>query len=152
MQITAGNILYCWESVNWKMVEQDGRNLCLIVLHSLPKIHNRRKYPRMDLSNFCQITVQETGEKYMGKMENISANGFAFVSGDEFFSDCINEKICIEIENFELASQSTLEGRILRSSNNSGIYIVGCQMPEDNPAIMKYVAGKLEKQKKSPRR
>ena len=56
-----------------------------------------------------------------------------------------------EIENFELTSESTLEGRVLRSSNNNGIYIVGCQMPEDNPAIMEYVAGKLEKQKKSPR-
>lgn len=150
MQITAGNILYCWESVNWKMVEQDGRNLCLIELRSLPKIHNRRKYPRMDLYNFCQITVLETGESYMGKMENISANGFAFVSGNEFFADCKGQKIRLEIENFELTSESTLEGRILRSSNNNGIYIVGCQMPEDNPAIMKYVAGKLEKQKKSP--
>ena len=57
----------------------------------------------------------------------------------------------VKIENFELTSESTLEGRILRSSNNNGIYIVGCQMPEDNPAIMEYVAGKLEKQKKSPR-
>ena len=151
MQITAGNILYCWESVNWKMVEQDDRTLCLIELRSLPKIHNRRKYPRMDLYNFCQITVLETGESYMGKMENISANGFAFVSGNEFFADCKGKKIRLEIENFELTSESTLEGRILRSSNNNGIYIVGCQMPEDNPAIMKYVAGKLEKQKKSPR-
>ena len=52
----------------------------------------------------------------------------------------------------ELTSESTLEGRILRSSDNNGIYIVGCQMPEDNPSIMKYVAGKLEKQKKSPHR
>ena len=151
MQITAGNILYCWESVNWKMVEQDDRTLCLIELRSLPKIHNRRKYPRMDLYNFCQITVLETGESYMGKMENISANGFAFVSGDEFFADCKGKKIRLEIENFELTSESTLEGRVLRSSNNNGIYIVGCQMPEDNPAIMEYVAGKLEKQKKSPR-
>lgn len=152
MQITAGNILYCWESVNWKMVEQDGRNLCLIELRSLPKIHNRRKYPRMDLYNFCQITVLETGESYMGKMENISANGFAFVSGNEFFADCKGQKIRLEIENFELTSESILEGRILRSSDNNGIYIVGCQMPEDNPSIMKYVAGKLEKQKKSPHR
>ena len=152
MQITAGNILYCWESVNWKMVEQDGRNLCLIELRSLPKIHNRRKYPRMDLYNFCQITILETGESYMGKMENISANGFAFVSGNEFFADCKGQKIRLEIENFELTSESTLEGRILRSSDNNGIYIVGCQMPEDNPSIMKYVAGKLEKQKKSPHR
>ena len=99
MQITAGNILYCWESVNWKMVEQDGRILCLIELRSLPKIHNRRKYPRMDLYNFCQITILETGESYMGKMENISANGFAFVSGNEFFADCKGQKIRLEIEN-----------------------------------------------------
>ena len=88
----------------------------------------------------------------MGKMENISANGFAFVSGNEFFADCKGQKIRLEIENFELTSESILEGRILRSSDNNGIYIVGCQMPEDNPSIMKYVAGKLEKQKKSPHR
>ena len=81
----------------------------------------------------------------MGKMENISANGFAFVSGDEFFADCKDQMVDLVIEDFALKDQSKLEGRILRSSDNDGIYIVGCQMPEDNPAIMKYVEQELKK-------
>lgn len=145
MQITAGNILYCWHAVELEPAEQKGTSVFHVVLHSLPKILNRRKYPRIDLSHFCHITVKESGETFMGKMENISANGFAFVSGDEFFADCKDQMVDLVIEDFALKDQSKLEGRILRSSDNDGIYIVGCQMPEDNPAIMKYVEQELKK-------
>ena len=33
-----------------------------------------------------------------------------------------------------------LEGRIIRSSNNDGEYIVGCRMPQDSDVIKKYIS------------
>lgn len=35
--------------------------------------------------------------------------------------------------------ERTMEGVVIRSTDNHGEYIVGCRMPEDSPAIQKYV-------------
>lgn len=145
LQITAGNILYCWKSIEIQMVEEKQHPIYNVVLRSRPEINNRRKYPRIDISLFCVITFKETGEKYEGRMENISANGFAFVSGESVFADSKGKEILVELENFELPHQNVLEGRILRSSDNNGVYIVGCQMPEDNYVIMNYVNKQLKR-------
>lgn len=144
MQITAGNILYCWDSIEITTPDKKNTATYLIRLLSRPKINNRRKYPRIDVSNFCSITPKDSDESFIGRMENISANGFAFVSDDNFFADCKGKDIVITIENFVIPEQSILEGHILRCSNNDGIYIVGCQMPEDNSDIMKYINNTLE--------
>ena len=45
----------------------------------------------------------------------------------------------------QMAFHSVLEGHIIRCSNNNGVYIVGCQMPEDNPYIKDYVETQLKK-------
>ena len=45
----------------------------------------------------------------------------------------------VTIDDFALPEHNVIEGRIIRSSNNEGTYVVGCQMPEDNYAIMEYV-------------
>ena len=72
-------------------------------------------------------------------MENISANGFAFLCDAPFFADSKGADILLNIISFDLPDQATLEGHIIRSSNDEGMYIVGCQMPEDNMAIKEYV-------------
>ncbi|MDD6201724.1 MAG: methyl-accepting chemotaxis protein [Lachnospiraceae bacterium] len=140
LQVTAGNVLYCWENADFSEAEGDGHTF-RVEVYSRPVIHNRRKYQRMDISNFCTITEKETGETFDGKLDNISANGFALISTNPFFAaaNCIGKNITITIQDFDLQDQSVLDGRIIRSSNNSGAYIVGCQMPEDNYAIMQYV-------------
>ncbi len=38
----------------------------------------------------------------------------------------------MKIHNFDLPQHDVLEGRVIRCSNNEGLYIVGCQMPEDD--------------------
>lgn len=140
LQVTAGSVLYKWDDADFSAVSNDGHTF-RIVVHSQPSIHNRRKYQRMDISNFCTIKINESGQVFNGKLDNISANGFALVCIDPFFaaSNCIGKNITIEIKDFELEKHSILEGRIIRSSNNSGSHIVGCQMPEDDYAIMQYV-------------
>ncbi len=42
-------------------------------------------------------------------------------------------------------NHNELEGRIIRCSDDNGLYIVGCQMPEDNFYILEYVEKNLGK-------
>ena len=143
LQITVGNVIYYWENAQ---IQKDGSSADYQVrLSSRPQILNRRKYPRIDISNHCIVTIKETGQKYHAKLDNISANGFAFLSKEPVFADGKGTDISVMIENFALPSHSTLEGHIIRCSNNNGVYIVGCQMPEDNPYIKDFVEMQLKK-------
>jgi len=142
IQITAGNVLYCWNQVSIRATEQ--ADVYAVTVNSAAKINNRRKYPRMDISNACRINVSDTGRSFDGHLYNISANGFAFICADEFFANAKGQLLSVEIEDFDLASHNRLSGRIIRCSENDGVYIVGCQMPEDDPFIMDYVNNKLD--------
>lgn len=136
VQVTVGNVLYCWDNVELK--QTDGRTVAASITAG-PKIVNRRKYPRMDVTNACSIRVADANKTFQGKLDNISANGFALVVRDSYFANCIGKNITISIQNFALPAQSELEGRIIRCSDHDGNYIIGCQMPEDNYEIKKYV-------------
>lgn len=140
LQVTLGNVIYCWSDAEISSAAKDGHTF-LLEVSSRPTIHNRRKYQRLDISNFCTIKAEGTNELFDGKLDNISANGFAFITPDPFFvgSNCIGKNITVTIKDFDIPGQNVLDGRIIRSSNNSGAYIVGCQMPEDNYTIMQYV-------------
>ena len=136
IQVTVGNVLYCWDKAK---IFPDNNGIYQIQISSRPKINNRRKYPRMDINNDCLITVPETGQEFAGRLDNISGNGFAFTTDAAFFATAKGTRITLQIQHFEVPSHSLLEGRIIRCSNNEGHYIVGCQMPEDDPFLMKYV-------------
>ena len=136
VQVTVGNVLYCWDKAK---IFPDDNGIYQIQISSRPKINNRRKYPRMDINNDCLITVPETGQEFTGKLDNISGNGFAFTTDAPFFATAKGTGITLQIQHFEVPSHSLLEGRIIRCSNNEGHYIVGCQMPEDDLFLMKYV-------------
>lgn len=142
VNVTVGNVLYCWEKA--ELISYDGSN-ATIRISTRPKITNRRKYPRIDISNTCKITDRKTGQVYEGTMDNISANGFAFASTDQFFANSKGTDVSVTIENFALTAHNVLEGRIIRSTDNNGTYLVGCQMPEDNIYIMEYVESILKK-------
>lgn len=139
LQATAGNILYCWDTAELTKTGSQDNYTFLVQVYSRPKINNRRKYPRLDVSNICTITIKDTNQTFTGKLDNISANGFAFIASNDFFADCKGTDLIVTISDFPLQGHNVLEGRIIRSSNNDGIYIVGCQMPEDDIAIMEYV-------------
>ena len=150
VQVTVGNVLYCWSHA--KIQSDSGKTAAeetyRIQITSRPQIINRRKYPRMDISNTCTITVKNSGETFKGQLDNISANGFALLVKDPFFASAKGRDISIAIDNFALTAHSVLEGRIIRSSENEGTYIVGCQMPEDNYYIMEYVESALRENPK----
>lgn len=145
LQVTIGNIIYCWEKALISAAPDKKEIYQIDVSSARPVIHNRRKYQRMDINNFCTIKVKENGETYSGKLDNISANGIAFVTTSPFFAtaNCKGMDVVITIRDFALPEHNVLDARILRSSNNDGVYIVGCQMPKDDYAIMQYVESEL---------
>ena len=145
LQVTAGNILYCWDKAAISPAPESGEHAFKITITTRPRINNRRKYPRMDLNNTCTIKFKNSDTEYAATMENISANGFAFLATDKIFTQSKNAEIIITIQDFALPTHNELEGRIIRCSDDNGLYIVGCQMPEDNFYILEYVEKNLNK-------
>lgn len=137
LRIVVDNVLYHWETLTITSTKEP--NCYQVSVYENPRVINRRKYARLPLSNLCSVTLQETGESYDGIMVNISANGFAFSVKDPVFETLRGKQLTLHISDFELPNQDTLEGFIIRCSNNDGEYIVGCRMPEDNLAIRDYV-------------
>lgn len=99
----------------------------------------------MELENACIIRFKGSDTEYPATMDNISANGFAFLAKDRIFAESKEAEITVTIQNFALPSHNVLEGRIIRCSDDNGLYIVGCQMPEDNFYIYEYVEQTLKK-------
>ena len=145
LQVTAGNILYCWDKATISPAPESGEHAFKITITTRPRINNRRKYPRMDLNNTCTIKFKNSDTEYAATMENISANGFAFLATDKIFTQSKNAEVIITIHDFALPNHNKLEGRIIRCSDDNGLYIVGCQMPEDNFYILEYVENNLNK-------
>lgn len=144
LQVTVGNVIYAWNHAKITLAEKGLSNQFVIRMDSQPKINNRRKYPRMDISNSCTITLQETGAVIEGTLDNISANGFAFLVHDDYFASHKGAQLSIKIHDFDLPKHDSFEGTVIRCSNNDGLYIVGCQMPEDNFFIRDYVKQHLQ--------
>ena len=139
VQVTVDNVLYCWDQAQIQADTASGSHAYALQLSARPEIKNRRKYPRADVSNPCTITLKDSDTTFSGQLDNISANGFAFLIRDPFFMDHKHADVAIDIQNFALSDQSHLEGHVIRCSDYEGVYIVGCQMPEDNYAIRNYV-------------
>ena len=139
VQVTVDNVLYCWEQAQIQADTASGSHAYAVQRSARPEIKNRRKYPRADVSNPCTITLKDSDTTFSGQLDNISANGFAFLIRDPFFMDHKHADVAIDIQNFALSDQSHLEGHVIRCSDDEGVYIVGCQMPEDNYAIRNYV-------------
>lgn len=139
VQVTVDNVLYCWDQAQIQADTASGSHAYALQLSARPEIKNRRKYPRADVSNPCTITLKDSDTTFSGQLDNISANGFAFLIRDPFFMDHKHADVAIDIQNFALSDQSHLEGHVIRCSDDEGVYIVGCQMPADNYAIRNYV-------------
>ena len=139
LRIVVDNVLYSWEETEIHISKDNEKGNYRLIVDKNPKVFNRRKYPRMPLSNACSICIKGTDKSYQGKMVNISANGFAFAVREELFANSQGNNVVLKVEHFDVLEGRDLEGCIIRSSNNAGEYIVGCRMPQDNEAIKAYV-------------
>lgn len=140
LRIVVDNVLYCWESVKLCLNKNEEYGKYKLIVDTNPKVFNRRKYPRMPLSNTCSIQIKGDDKSYRGRMVNISANGFAFASKDEMFAEVKGQDVIVDIDNFEVLKNMTLDGCIIRSSNNDGEHIVGCRMPQDSEILKEYIS------------
>ncbi len=138
LRIVVENVLYVWSDVEIRVSDAEGDYVLAIV--SNPQVYNRRKYPRMPLTEMCTIRVADTDILCCGTMVNISANGFAFAVREEVFAQLKGKDVSVEVDGLEVLEGQYLVGNIIRCSNNNGEYVVGCRMPEDNKAIEEYVS------------
>lgn len=140
LRIVVDNVLYNWDDIEIQTTKAGEKGSYKLVVESNPQVFNRRKYPRMPISNSCHIKFKDSDKVYYGAMVNISANGFAFAVRDELFADAKGKDVEVDIKNMDVLGGKSLTGCIIRSSNNEGEYIVGCRMPSDSEAIKEYVS------------
>lgn len=137
--VIGSNVLYQWENVKAELSKKDGKNSCKLLISSNPKVLNRRKYKRMPITNPCSITRRDINHTCEGRMVNVSANGFAFVTEDPVFADAKGKLVDLTVSNFKLLENRVLKGYLIRTTKDEGKFIVGCRMPADNMAIRDYV-------------
>lgn len=136
LRIVVDNSVYCWNDV--KIVQlKDGRYK--ITIDSNPKVVNRRKYRRMPINNPCEITLKTSKNSFNGRMINLSANGFAIETTADAIVGTKGSLISIDIKDFPLMEGKSIEGHVIRITNNSGQYIVGCRMLDDDKDIHSFV-------------
>ncbi|MBO5337844.1 MAG: methyl-accepting chemotaxis protein [Lachnospiraceae bacterium] len=140
LRIVVDNVLYNWEKVEIALTKNGEQGKYKLTVETNPQVFNRRKYPRMPLSNTCSIKIKGEDKTYRGRMANISANGFAFVCREELFANAIGQNIVVDVNDFAVLNGRALEGCIIRSSNNDGEYVVGCRMPRDSEVIKEYIS------------
>jgi len=140
LRIVVDNILYCWDDISLSLAKSGDGGKYRLIIETNPQVFNRRKYPRMPLSNTCFIQVKGEERSYIGRMVNISANGFAFASREAMFADIKGKDVVVDVNDFAVLNGKLLEGCIIRSSNNDGEYVVGCRMPQDSDTIREFVS------------
>lgn len=136
LEIIVDNGLYKWTGIT---IESTKDGLNKIVIDGNPKVVNRRKFPRMPVSYSCDLTLPAAKAEFTGRMVNISANGFAFAATPHALEDAKGKRVTLTPHGFHLLEGTTLEGVVIRVTDNGGEYIVGCRMLEDNQDILEYV-------------
>ncbi len=138
--ITVDNVHYFWDNIEIISTKAEKKSTYKLIVDTNPQVYNRRKYPRMPLANACSIKMGSNSVSYSGRMVNISANGFAFITNDELFANSKGQDIIVHIEDLDILNGKSLQGRIIRASNNDGEYMIGCRMPQDSQLIEEYVS------------
>ncbi len=145
VRVVVGNAVYIWDNVKIVKDKKDADKCFRVLLEGeTPKVMNRRKYPRLSLNNPCEIKLLSKDMHLFGSMVNISAGGFAFLCRANELADAVGEAVSIKIEGFELLEGEILHGRVIRSSNNDGVFCVGCRMHDDHAGIEEYVRKRME--------
>lgn len=149
VRIIVDNAMYTWSSVSASSVKTAEISIYRLKLNGNPQVINRRKYPRLPMTNPCTVTMVTEGGSFEGRLVNISAGGFAFSSTAKEFADAVGSHVELSIQDFNLLEGETLQGTIIRSTDDEGNYIVGCRMPEDNMEIRDFVKERIRRGEKA---
>lgn len=136
LQVIVDNQLYNWKDIKVAVLADGNYEL---TVSGNPEVLNRRKYPRMPLSNTCEVTMKTSGKVYAGKMLNISANGFAFSAREPELVTMKGSLVSIKLDDFEILEGKPVDGYIIRVTDNCGECTVGCRMMSDNQKVLEYV-------------
>ena len=142
VQIVVNNTVYIWNKVVIR--HKNGEQKYQLELEGSPKVINRRRHPRLSLTDNCQITLKSKNRSFGGRMINISAGGFAFSCGASEFANCVGETVELKVEGPDVLKGKILSGVIIRSTDNKGTYIVGGRLLEDDLDIMEYVKSRID--------
>ncbi|MDE6054604.1 MAG: PilZ domain-containing protein, partial [Lachnospiraceae bacterium] len=140
LHIIVHNALYIWQNTSIEPVKNGERGVNTIHIKGNPKVVNRRKYPRLPITNNCQITIKDMNFSCDGKMIDISANGFAFTTTAREIREAKGKQISVAVSNFPILGGKALEGIIIRVSDHDGEYLIGGRMYEDSKVLRDYVA------------
>lgn len=140
LHIIVHNALYIWENVVITPVKGGQRGVNSISIKGNPKVVNRRKYPRLPISNSCKVTIKDTDFSCDARMIDISANGFAFTTSAREIREAKGKTISVAVSNLPVLEGKALEGIIIRVSDHEGEYLVGGRMFEDSKVLRDYVA------------
>jgi len=144
VSVVVNNALYIWNNVTINRKEISGKAVYVIGIEENPRVMNRRKHPRLPMTNPCDILLNSSKTSYEGRLVNISAGGYAFSCTAPEFANAVGENIQLTIHDFKEIGEKPLAAVVIRSTNDNGIYIVGCRMPEDNIVIQKYVEDRMK--------
>lgn len=139
LQLNVGNVLYNWHDVFVSEVNQGGVLYYRAATSGNPKVMNRKKYPRLDISSPCTVTIENNEHPYHGHMLDVSANGIAFTVTDKAFEEAEKHMVTVHIPDLPIPDAQTLNACVMRCKKGNGEYIVGCRLPEDNLAIQEYI-------------
>ena len=136
ISVVVNNTTYYWANA---AILHTQKNTVAVRADGQPTIANRRKFPRLSLTNPCDIT-SKSGEATTGNMTNISANGLAFTTENSDIK--MGELLKIQIHHF--AVQEPLSAVAIRKAVLSkGTIQYSCRMLDDNMEIAEYVESKL---------
>lgn len=138
LQIVVDNVLYNWDKI--KLSSHKDGSVSITVIGD-PSVANRRKFPRMPLSNPCTVLNGKNEKTCAGHLENISAGGFAFSIPASGTLPAAKDTVRLKVESFDhIVPSSMLDGIVIRVSVRDDKCTIGCRMAEDSAAIMKYVS------------
>ena len=134
--VMVDNTKYLWRNVIVTSIE--GSTL-EILISGTPAVENRRKFPRLALSNTCNV-VTKSGASFQGKMVNLSANGLSFISTSKKLS--MRDIVRVRIEHFSI--QKELSAVIIRETGLDNGTQYSCRMLDDDMEVAEYIANKTK--------
>lgn len=134
--IIVNNTTYHW--IDTPILKVQNRTV-YVQADGKPMIANRRKFPRLSITNSCEISLK-SGATANGTLVNISANGLAIASRNTEIQ--LGELLKVRIDNFII--QNELYAVAIRTAElANGMIQYSCRMLDDNAEIAAYVESKL---------
>ena len=143
VRIVVNNNNYIWQEA-MLVRDKERRDFYRLVVEGKLKVVNRRKYPRLGITNSCDVFMPSSKHTCSGRMQNISAGGYSFKCDDMELAQMQGKKVQVNIKNFDIPQCSALSGVVTRITEEADTYSVGCRMMEDNDTIRDYVEKKMQ--------